>query len=237
MKKLIICILALTTCAAVFSQQKAKPKTAGTSVATTPVLKSRMDSLNYALGLSLAQFYKEQGLKTINTTLVSRAINDAMKGGKILLTQQQMNECIGDFVEHKKSEKSSVNKKAGLAFLAANKSKPGVVTLASGLQYQVLKEGNGPKPGINDTVRCHYAGTLTDGTPFDSSIERGQPAEFPVGGVISGWIEALQLMPVGSKWRLFIPSDLAYGDNQAGPTITPGSTLIFEVELLEIVKK
>jgi FKBP-type peptidyl-prolyl cis-trans isomerase FklB len=130
-----------------------------------------------------------------------------------------------------------VAKKAGEAFLAENKKKPGVVTLPSGLQYTIMKKGDGPIPAAADTVRCHYHGTLIDGSVFDSSVERGQPAEFPVSGVIQGWVEALQLMPVGSKWKLFIPSNLAYGDNQMGPKIAPGSTLIFEVELLEIVKK
>ena len=129
-----------------------------------------------------------------------------------------------------------INHKAGEAFLAANKTKPGVVTTASGLQYQVITEGTGPRPLPSDKVKCHYHGTLLDGTVFDSSVDRGQPVDFPVTGVIQGWVEALQLMPVGSKWKLFLPANLAYGDNAAGPKITPGSTLIFDVELLEIVK-
>ncbi len=127
-------------------------------------------------------------------------------------------------------------KQAGEKFLEENKNKPGVITLQSGLQYQVLKEGTGPKPGPTEKVKCHYHGTLIDGTIFDSSVDRGQPATFAVNGVIKGWVEALQLMPVGSKWKLFIPANLAYGDRQAGAKILPGATLIFEVELLEIVK-
>jgi FKBP-type peptidyl-prolyl cis-trans isomerase FklB len=138
-------------------------------------------------------------------------------------------------VQKEKAEKAGPNKKSGEAFLAENKTKPGVVTLPSGLQYMVLQEGTGPKPVATDKVRCHYQGTLIDGTIFDSSIKRGQPIDFAVTGVIRGWTEALQLMNVGSKWRLFIPSDLAYGDQGSG-AITPGSTLIFDVELIDIVK-
>jgi FKBP-type peptidyl-prolyl cis-trans isomerase FklB len=129
------------------------------------------------------------------------------------------------------------NKKEGEAFLAANKTKEGVVTLPSGLQYKVLKAGTGPKPSANDSVVCNYRGTLLDNTEFDSSYKRGQPATFPVGKVIKGWTEALQLMPVGSKWQLFIPSELAYGPRGAGPDIGPNATLIFEVELLSIQGK
>jgi FKBP-type peptidyl-prolyl cis-trans isomerase FklB len=140
------------------------------------------------------------------------------------------------YLEKAKAEKAAVAKKQGQAFLAENKTKPGVVTTASGLQYIVLKEGTGPKPTANDKVKCDYEGKLIDGTVFDSSIKQGKPIEFAVTGVIKGWTEALQLMNTGSKWRLFIPSDLAYGDQQMGPDIKPGSTLIFDVDLLEIVK-
>jgi FKBP-type peptidyl-prolyl cis-trans isomerase FklB len=250
MKKVIVLFVAAAICSGVYAQQKpatkptpkvatkstTKTTTKVTAPAAQPALKTDLDSLSYALGLSLAEFYKQQGIKTVNTTLVSRAINDAMKGGKTLLNEEQMNSSITNYLQKAKLEKSAAARKAGETFLAGNKSKQGVVTLPSGLQYLVIKEGSGPKPSINDTVRCHYTGTLIDGTKFDSSVDRGEPAEFPVGGVIRGWVEALQLMPVGSKWKLFIPSELAYGDNQAGPTIAPGSTLIFDVELLEIVK-
>src|SRR5271157_5536937 len=140
--------------------------------------------------------------------------------------------------EEKKQQAGETNKKEGEAFLAANKAKERVVTLPSGLQYKILKEGTGPKPTAADTVVCNYRGTLINGTEFDSSIKRGQPATFPVTGVIKGWTEALQLMPVGSKWQLFIPSDLAYGDRgAAGGEIGPGATLIFDVELLSIQDK
>lgn len=239
--KLLLCVL-VTCSLTTFAQQKAKPvaksATGGAKAVTAPApMKTSLDSLSYSLGMSLAQFYKQQGITKVNTTLVSKAISDAMGGKTTLLTDEQSNVCISNYLQKMKEEKSSGNKKLGQDFLAANKAKAGVVTLPSGLQYQILKEGTGPKPAITDTVRCHYHGTLIDGTVFDSSVDRGQPAEFPVGAVIRGWVEALPMMPVGSKWRLFIPSDLAYGDSQAGPTIGPGSTLIFDVELLGIKGK
>ncbi len=255
MRKPIVVVTMLVLSAAVYAQSatKTKPlpsttnKTLSGSSKTKPgaassalglPMKTGADSLSYALGLSLAQFYKQQGIKTVNTVMVSRGINDALKGGKTLLTEEQMNLCITNNLEKMKEEKSSVNKKAGEDFLAGNKSKVGVVSLPSGLQYQILKEGTGSKPTINDTVKCHYHGTLIDGTVFDSSVDRGQPAEFPVGGVIKGWVEALPLMPVGSKWKLFIPSELAYGNySPPGSKIGPGSALIFDVELLDIVNK
>ena len=143
---------------------------------------------------------------------------------------------IADRLFQQKKEKAEANLKAGNDFLEANKQKPGVVALPSGLQYEIITEGTGAKPGATSNVTCHYHGTLIDGRVFDSSVDRGQPIELSVNGVIPGWTEALQLMPVGSKWKLFIPSNLAYGDQQAGPLITPGSTLIFEVELLDIIK-
>lgn len=229
-------VLAIGFSVTISAQTKPKPKQATASI-PKPAMKTGIDSLSYSLGLSLAQFYKQQGITKVNTVLVSKAINDALTGGKTLLNEEQMNLCITNYLQKMKTDKSSGNRKAGEAFLASNKTKAGVVTLPSGLQYTIIKEGTGPKPAITDTVKCHYHGTLIDGTVFDSSVDRGQPAEFPVGGVIKGWVEALPLMPVGSKWKLFIPSELAYGDNQAGPTIGPGSTLIFDVELLEIVNK
>ncbi len=239
MKKLSVVVLAIGCSMSVLAQAKPKPKPPVAKKTGVPVvfMKTPLDSLSYSLGLSLAQFYKQQGIASVNTVMVSKAINDAMKGGKTLLTEEQMNNCITNYLQKMKTDKSADNKKAGEEFLAANKAKAGVVTLPSGLQYQIITEGTGPKPLLTDTVRCHYHGTLINGTVFDSSVDRGQPAEFPVGGVIKGWVEALPLMAVGSKWKLFIPSDLAYGDNQAGPSIGPGSTLIFEVELLAIVNK
>ena len=206
------------------------------TAATTVTLKTAEDSLSYSIGLSIANSLKQQNMTNINTTLLMRAMNDFNKGNKTLLDEQQAQACIYGTMQKAKSEKAAGNKKVGLDFLAANKNKPGVVTTPSGLQYTILKEGTGPKPALTDMVRVHYPGTLIDGRVFDSSVERGQPIELAVNGVIPGWTEALQMMPVGSKWKLFVPSNLAYGDQQAGPMIAPGSTLIFEVELLDIVK-
>ncbi len=237
MKKLTGFLMVMSVSAIVLGQQKPKTvsKPAVSKGGGTAVMKTSIDSVSYALGLSLAQFYKQQGIQNINTALITKACNDVMKGGKVLLTEEQMNMSITNYLQKMKSEKASVAKKAGEEFLANNKKNPKVVTLPSGLQYEVITAGTGAKPSVSDTVRCHYKGTLLDGTVFDSSVDRGQPAEFPVSGVIRGWVEALPLMNVGSKWKLFIPSDLAYGDSQAGPSIPPGSTLVFEVELLAIV--
>lgn len=213
----------------------ARPAAVKKPVTTGLNMKSSLDSFSYAVGLSIANFYKEQGVKDINSSLVVKALND-VKNGKPMLTEEQTNSCIVGFMQEAKSEKASVAKKEGEAFLAENKKKPGVVSLASGLQYEIMKDGTGAKPTADDQVKVHYHGTLLDGTIFDSSVQRGEPIVLGLRNVIPGWTEALQLMPVGSKWKLFIPSNLAYGDNQAGPSIKPGSTLIFEVELLEIVK-
>ena len=240
MKKIIVSSLCLSACLSIMAQTK-KPATAthaggATKAGTTIALKTMQDSLSYAIGLSVANFYKQMNITNINSAMVTRAINDVNRKTALLMNEQQANSCISNFVQMAKAEKSSGNKKVGIAFLAANKTKPGVVTLPSGLQYQIMKAGTGPKPGPTDKVKVHYHGTLIDGKVFDSSIERGEPIEIGVNGVISGWTEALQLMPVGSKWKLFIPSELGYGDQQAGPMIAPGSTLIFDVELLDIIK-
>jgi FKBP-type peptidyl-prolyl cis-trans isomerase FklB len=240
MKKYVLLAIGCFTAGMIMAQQKKKPvaatnKTTATAAPATPALKNSADSFSYAIGLSIAGFYKAQGISNINNQLVLKALTDS-KNNKPLLTEAQVNNCIVNYMQGARSAKASGNKKAGEAFLAENKKKPGVVTTASGLQYQVLKEGNGAKPTVEDQVKVHYHGTLLDGTVFDSSVERGQPITLGLKNVIPGWTEALQLMPVGSKWRLFIPSDLAYGDNPAGPTIKEGSTLIFDVELLEIVK-
>jgi len=241
MKQITLSILYVCAGLSVLAQEKkpvpAKKPTTGVTHATAgPVLKTTKDSVSYAIGMSVANFYKQQNITDINTALVTRAINDATRSGKPLLDEQQCNAVMMGYMQKVKSEKASGNKKIGEDFLAANKNKAGVITLPSGLQYTVLKEGTGPKPALTDKVKCHYHGTLIDGRVFDSSVDRGQPIELSVNGVIPGWTEALQLMPVGSKWKLFIPSNLAYGDQQAGAMIGPGSTLIFDVELLEIIK-
>jgi FKBP-type peptidyl-prolyl cis-trans isomerase FklB len=241
MKRFSLFLLISALSFSCFAQAKKKPATpvhkatAHTAASPAP-LKTLRDSLSYSIGMMVANFSRQQGITDINTAQVANAINADMKGGKPLLDQQQCQQVIMDYVTKMKAAKAEEAKKEGSAFLAENKSKPGVITTASGLQYTVLKAGEGPKPLATDRVKCNYEGRLIDGTVFDSSDKQGHPVEFSVGGVIRGWTEALQLMPVGSKWRLFIPSDLAYGDQQPGPEIKPGSTLIFDVELLEIVK-
>jgi FKBP-type peptidyl-prolyl cis-trans isomerase len=234
-----------------------KPATAGASKTATaaktagPVnLTTDKDKTSYAIGADLGNKLKTAEID-VDPAILSRAIKDVLSGAKPALTDDEIRAKLMDLskglqakqqeAQKKQAEANKVigekNRKDGDAFLAENKGKQGVVTLASGLQYKILKAGDGPKPTAADTVSCNYRGTLLDGKEFDSSYKRGQPASFPVGGVIKGWTEALQLMPVGSKWQLFIPADLAYGDRQAGPDITPGSTLIFEVELLSIQDK
>jgi FKBP-type peptidyl-prolyl cis-trans isomerase FklB len=241
MKKHLLLAIGCLPATMMMAQVKKKPvaatnKITKTTVTAAPALKNAADSFSYAIGLSIAAFYKAQGISTIDNNLVLKALSDA-KSGKPQLTDEQVNTCIVSYMQSTKSQKASGNKKAGEAFLAENKKKPGVISLPSGLQYQVLTEGTGAKPTVNDQVKVHYTGSLIDGKVFESSYTNGQPITLGVGQVIKGWTEALQMMPVGSKWRLFIPSDLAYGDNAAGPMIKEGSTLIFDVELLEIVKQ
>ncbi|HEX6180121.1 MAG TPA: FKBP-type peptidyl-prolyl cis-trans isomerase [Chitinophagaceae bacterium] len=239
---LFICVLA-----SVYASAQTKPKTTTTTSKTTtaktpvkttstaPVLKNALDSFSYAIGMSVGNFCNQQQIKNVNTNLVMRGVSDA--GGKPLLTEQQMNAIITGYLTKQSSEKARAVKAQGEKFLAENAKKPGVITTASGLQYMVLRAGTDTtKPAYNDAVVCHYKGTLSDGTEFESSYNSGQPARFKVNEVIAGWIEALQMMPKGSKWRLFIPSNLAYGD-QSNAKIPGGSTLIFELELLDIIKQ
>ena len=206
-------------------------------------LKTQKEKASYAIGMSVGKgLHKDQ--LDVDPAILARGLRDGLAGGKTLLTEDEAKAAIGVLqveIRKKQEEKMAIageeNKKEGEAFLAANKSKDGVVALPRGLQYKILKEGTGPKPAATDSVVCNYRGTLINNTEFDSSYKRGQPATFPVTGVIKGWTEALQLMPVGSKWELFVPAELAYGPRSAGPDITPNSTLIFEVELLSIQPK
>jgi FKBP-type peptidyl-prolyl cis-trans isomerase FklB len=206
-------------------------------------LKTQKDKFSYALGMNIGSGMHRQGVD-IDPNILVRGMKDALAGRKLLLTEDEARAAVMQVqneVRQKQQEKAqaagAANKKVGDEFLAANKAKDGVVTLPSGLQYKILTAGTGPKPAATDSVVCNYRGTLIDGKEFDSSYKRGQPATFPVNGVIKGWTEALQLMPVGSKWQLFIPPDLAYGERGAGNDIGPDATLIFEVELLSIEKK
>jgi FKBP-type peptidyl-prolyl cis-trans isomerase FklB len=218
----------------------AKPHTA---TAARPPLKTQKDKFSYAIGMNLGSNLKKQNVP-IDPAIMTRGLRDALAGTKPQLTEEEARAAIAQVqqdVQKKGMEKmqaeSAVNKKEADAFLAANKAKPDVVTLPSGLQYKILTAGTGAKPTASDTVVCNYRGTLINGKEFDSSYKRGQPATFPVSGVIKGWTEALQLMPVGSKWQLFIPADLAYGDRSPSPDIAPGDMLIFEVELMSIQDK
>jgi FKBP-type peptidyl-prolyl cis-trans isomerase FklB len=218
--------------------QPAKPRTQ-----TPLVLKTDKDKVSYALGMNLGNNLHRDSID-IDTAILVRALKDALVGGKTLLTDTEARAALMQLqtqVRNKQMEKMKVvgeaNKKEGNAFLAANKAKEGVVTLPSGLEYKILSQGTGPRPAPTDSVVCNYRGTLINGTEFDSSYKRGQPATFPVTGVIKGWTEALQLMPVGSKWQLFLPAELAYGERGPSPEIGPNSTLVFEVELLSIQAK
>jgi FKBP-type peptidyl-prolyl cis-trans isomerase FklB len=223
-----------------------KTGTAGKSAAAPP-LATRKQKFSYALGMNigsgLGANLKKQSVE-VDSNLVSQGLKDAMSGGKTRLTQEEAQTVLTEVqneVKKQQQEKTqqaaAANKTEGEAFLAANKSKDGVVTLPSGLQYKILTAGTGPKPTASDSVKCNYRGTLINGTEFDSSYKRGQPATFGVGQVIKGWTEALQLMPVGSKWQVVVPSSLAYGERGAGAEIGPNATLIFEIELLSIEEK
>lgn len=193
-----------------------------------------MDKLSYALGMSMASSLVSSGLKQIDVDSFVKAFSATINGEKPEISAQDANQHIQDYFSKRQNEMLEENIETGRKFLEENKKRDGVTALASGLQYEVMTAGDGPKPSATDKVRCHYHGTLINGTVFDSSVERGQPAVFGVNQVIKGWVEALQLMPVGSKWKLFIPSELAYDNQSAGSAIEPNSTLIFEVELLGI---
>jgi FKBP-type peptidyl-prolyl cis-trans isomerase FklB len=228
MKKLIVVALVLSILSSmVIAQKKETPKT-------------KKEKISYSIGVNIGKNMKTQGID-LDQGLLTQGIKDGLNNSKTAMSDKDMEAAMTSFQQEmmgKMQAKQKVvgekNVKEGEAFLAANKKKEGVVTLSSGLQYKILKSGDGPKPTKDQTVKCHYRGTLIDGTEFDSSYKRGEPTEFPVGQVIKGWTEALQLMPVGSKWQLFIPSDLAYGPEGRGQTIGPNATLIFDIELISI---
>jgi FKBP-type peptidyl-prolyl cis-trans isomerase FklB len=220
----------------------AKKAPVTTRSTTALALKTQKDKASYALGMKIGSDLRKQGVNaSVDPAVAARGFKDALAGTKSQLTDDELRAALTQLQSQvrekqmaKAHEEGGAAHKAGEEFLAANKDKEGVVTLPSGMQYKILTAGSGPKPTASDTVSCNYKGTLLNGKEFDSSYKRGHPETFPVGGVIKGWTEALQLMPVGSKWQLFIPADLAYGDRGAGGDIGPGETLIFEVELLSI---
>ncbi len=197
--------------------------------------RSELDRFSYSLGMTIASNLIKSGVKSINSETFIKAVNDTFLGEMPEIMPDEANIILENFLQKENREKLDDNLKAGIEFLVTNSKEEGVRELPSGLQYKVIRRGTGEVPDLTDDVKCHYHGTLIDGTVFDSSVQRDKPAVFPVSGVIPGWVEALQKMPVGSKWRLFIPPDLAYGEQGAGDVIGPNATLIFDVELLEIV--
>jgi FKBP-type peptidyl-prolyl cis-trans isomerase FklB len=197
-------------------------------------LNTKMEKVSYSLGVNVAKSVKNQGLTSIDSKAIAQAFTDVFEGNELKISEQESNLILQDYFGKLAKEAQSANVEAGEKFLAENAKRDGVTTTATGLQYEVLAEGSGDSPKETDQVTVHYHGTLIDGTVFDSSVERGQPATFPVNGVIPGWVEALQLMKPGAKYKLFIPSNLAYGERGAGGSIGPNATLIFEVELISI---
>ena len=196
-----------------------------------------MDKFSYAIGLGIGQNLLGMGAKGIEVNDFAQAIKDVLEGNQTAISHQDAREIVNKYFEELEQKMNAASIEQGKAFLTENAKRANVVTLPSGLQYEVIKEGNGKLAKATDQVKCHYEGTLIDGTLFDSSVKRGQPAVFGVNQVIPGWVEALQLMPEGSKWKLYIPSELAYGAQGAGEMIPPHSTLVFEVELLEVLNK
>ena len=192
------------------------------------------DSVSYALGINIGENLKQSGFETINAEALAKAINEVYNGDSSLFTLEEAGNIINAFMAKQSEAKAAGAKQAGIDFMSENAGREGVITTPSGLQYEVITEGTGASPSATDQVTVHYHGTLIDGTVFDSSVERGEPATFPLNGVIPGWTEGLQLMKEGGKTRFYIPSDLAYGDRAASELIGPGSTLIFDVELLKV---
>ena len=242
MKKTALCMMAVVAVAyGADAQTKkivAKPvaRPVAKTITTVPLLKNGVDSFSYAVGLNIAESMKLQGVRKINGALMQKAIDDVLNNRKLILTEEQANMTLQQKLQEFAQKKSSVEKSKGEIFLASNKKRNGVISLPNGLQYEIITPGeaNGARPTAVDTVVVHYVGMLTDGTKFDASLDRGEPATFAVGGVIRGWTEILQLMTKGAKWKVAIPSDLAYGDRGAGASIPPGAALVFEINLLDI---
>jgi FKBP-type peptidyl-prolyl cis-trans isomerase FklB len=233
----VVSVSAQTKKPATKAKTAAKPAAKTTASAAVKPLKTSSDSLSYAFGVSLGEYLKSQGVNNLNYALLTKAIDQCLKKQPTYFDMAQANQVIGQVAQAKVQKTVSSEKQKGTAFLTQNKGKAGVKVTPTGLQYEILKAGTGAKPTASDTVSAHYAGSLLDGKEFDNSYKRGEPLQIPVSGVIPGWTEALQMMPVGSKWKLYIPSELGYGDYGAGQEIPGGATLVFEVELLSIVNK
>ncbi|MGN6542706.1 MAG: FKBP-type peptidyl-prolyl cis-trans isomerase [Ginsengibacter sp.] len=230
----LLFLLPFSVCYGQTKKPVAKTKQIGTkpAAAMTPT-----DSLSYSIGVQVAEYYKTMGVEKINTDYVAKAFHDVLNNKPLTISEDECNMNIQQKLQQFMATKVSAVKEAGKKFLEENKKRPGVITLPDGLQYEIITKGTGPIPKATDTVQANYIGTLINGEEFDNSYKRGTPLTIPVSGVIRGWTEALELMPVGSKWKLFIPSDLGYGDRGAGGAIPGGSALIFEIELLNIVNK
>ena len=227
--KVIILTMLLIGGVGVSAQQNNKNK-------TEMKLETKLDSVSYGIGVNIAENLKGQGLGDLNVEAMAKGLQDILNDSELVISKEEVGPLLNEYMGQMQAEKAKEAAKEGEEFLAINATKKGVVTLESGMQYEVLTSGSGATPGLNDKVTTHYTGTLIDGTVFDSSVERGQPASFPVSGVIKGWTEALQLMKEGDKWKLYIPYDLAYGERGAGANIGPYSTLIFEIELISVDK-
>jgi FKBP-type peptidyl-prolyl cis-trans isomerase FklB len=241
MKKLILIAIGIIGICNVQAQKKAKPTPTPSplikkAITATPAFKSSVDSFSYALGINIGESLKQAGVENINSQLVAKALDDVFGNKKTVFSKEQCNGIVQQKIQEFKQKSSGASKAVGQAFLAKNKTKKGVIALPNGLQYEIQKEGepNGAKPKAIDTVVVNYVGTLTNGTEFDNSFKRGQAATFPLNGVIRGWTEILQLMSKGSKWKVYIPSDLAYGENPPSAQIPPNSVLIFEISLEDI---
>ena len=242
MKKTLVMGLGCLLFTAAMAQTKpvtkstAKSTAKPTASATKLVLKNSLDSLSYAIGVLDASFFKQQGINKLNYNVMMQAVQSVIEGKQPLMTAQVCDQTVRQKMQEASLKKIEPTLNEGKAFLAKNKQRPEVKETASGLQYEIVKLGTGPMPKDTNTVKVHYTGTLLNGTKFDSSRDRGEPAEFPLNGVIPGWTEGVQLMPVGSVYKFYIPYNLAYGAQGSPPTIPGGSTLGFDVELLEIVK-
>jgi FKBP-type peptidyl-prolyl cis-trans isomerase FklB len=223
--RFLICVLLIFPCVSQAGAQSAR---------TNPVLKDRMDSLSYSLGINLGKNLQTSGISEVDPGILSSALMQVLNGQNGTMTSAEATRFIDQYVRNLQRARSEANRRAGLKFLEQNRTREGVVVRPSGLQYKVIRQGKGPRPNLSDQVTVHYHGTLVDGTVFDSTLERGVPIQCYVNDVILGWMEALLQMNVGSKWMLYIPSDLAYGSSSKVGLVEPNSTLIFEMELLDI---